>query len=166
LAALLSHLPPCWWRAGCIAVGGARAEATGPGQEAVSDVESPFAFHGQTTYIWQRKPSFGAGYSGENSLTPDRAKSYSFTATLDLGLRLWQGAEFHFNPEVAQGVPFSELHGVGGPSNGELAKTASTPKFYARGPSFVRRGGWEAARKSSRPISTSSPAPSTSNAWC
>jgi hypothetical protein len=73
----------------------------------VSDVESPFAFHGQTTYIWQRKPSFGAGYSGENSLTPDRAKSYSFTATLDLGLRLWQGAEFHFNPEVAQGVPFS-----------------------------------------------------------
>ena len=92
-------------------------EATGPGQEAVSDVESPFAIHGQTTYIWQRKPSFGAGYSGENSLTPDRAKSYSFTATLDLGLRLWQGAEFHFNPEVAQGVPFSELHGVGGPSN-------------------------------------------------
>ncbi len=114
-------------------------EATGPGQEAVSDVESPFAIHGQTTYIWQRKPSFGAGYSGENSLTPDRAKSYSFTATLDLGLRLWQGAEFHFNPEVAQGVPFSELHGVGGPSNGELAKTASTnPKFY-RARAFIRQ---------------------------
>ena len=92
----------------------------------VNDLESPFAFHGQTTYIWQRKPSFGAAYSGENSLTPNRAKSYSFTATFDLGLRLWKGAEFHLNPEVAQGVPFSELHGMGGLSNGELAKTAST----------------------------------------
>ncbi len=126
--------------AGLVSPSAAQAqEAAESGQGAVAEVESPFAFHGQTTYIWQRKPSFGAAYSGENSLTTDRAKSYSFTATLDLGLRLWQGAEFHFNPEVAQGVPFSELHGVGGPSNGELAKTASTnPKFY-RARAFIRQ---------------------------
>ncbi|QET02823.1 carbohydrate porin [Cupriavidus pauculus] len=105
----------------------------------VAATESPFAFHGQATYIWQRKPAFNAAYSGENSLTDARAKSYSFTSTLDLGLRLWQGAEFHFNPEVAQGVPFSNLHGLGGLSNGELAKTASTsPKFY-RARAFVRQ---------------------------
>ncbi|WP_257992239.1 carbohydrate porin [Cupriavidus pauculus] len=105
----------------------------------VNDMESPFAFHGQTTYIWQRKPAFSAPYSGENSLTPDRAKSYSFTATFDLGLRLWKGAEFHLNPEVAQGVPFSDLHGMGGLSNGELAKTASTtPKVY-RARAFIRQ---------------------------
>ena len=117
-----------------------QAPATPEGNaQTAADAESPFAFHGQTTYIWQRKPSFGAAYSGDNSLTSERAKSYSFTATLDLGLRLWKGAEFHFNPEVAQGVPFSGLHGTGGPSNGELAKTASTnPKFY-RARAFIRQ---------------------------
>jgi len=117
----------------------AQDAATAPVAAAEPDTESPFAIHGQTTYIWQRKPSFGAAYSGENSLTTERAKSYSFTGTLDLGLRLWQGAEFHFNPEVAQGVPFSDLHGLGGLSNGELAKTASTsPKFY-RARAFIRQ---------------------------
>ncbi|WP_109582130.1 carbohydrate porin [Cupriavidus plantarum] len=106
---------------------------------ATAPTESPFAFHGQATYVWQRKPAFNAAYSGENSLTDARAKSYSFTSTLDLGLRLWKGAEFHFNPEVSQGVPFSNLHGLGGLSNGELAKTASTsPKFY-RARAFVRQ---------------------------
>src|SRR5262245_32289069 len=68
----------------------------------VAEAESPFGFHGQVTYGWQRKPAFNAAYSGPNSLGTDRAKSYSFTSTLDLGLRLWDGAEFHFNPEVAQ----------------------------------------------------------------
>ncbi len=60
------------------------------GTDAVAATESPFAFHGQATYVWQRKPAFNAAYSGPNSLTTDRAKSYSFTSTLDLGLRLWE----------------------------------------------------------------------------
>jgi len=115
------------------------APGAGAPDASTADTESPFAFHGQATYIWQRKPAFNAAYSGDNSLTDQRAKSYSFTSTLDLGLRLWRGAEFHFNPEVAQGVPFSDLHGLGGFSNGELAKTASTtPKFY-RARAFVRQ---------------------------
>ena len=50
-----------------------------------------FGFHGQATYIWQRKPSFNAVYSGPNSLITNREKSYSFTTTADLGSRLWQG---------------------------------------------------------------------------
>jgi len=109
------------------------------GQEVVAPVEDRFAFHGQATYLWQHKPAFEAGYSGRNSLGPERAKSYSFSSTLDLGMRLWQGAEFHFNPEVAQGVPFSDLHGLGGPTNGELAKASSTrPKIY-RARAFIRQ---------------------------
>ncbi|GAB3103464.1 hypothetical protein GCM10027081_33260 [Cupriavidus yeoncheonensis] len=108
------------------------------GTEAAA-TESPFAFHGQVTYVWQRKPAFNAAYSGPNSLTTDRAKSYSFTSTLDLGLRLWQGAEFHFNPEVAQGVPFSQLHGMAGLSNGELAKGASTNPVFYRARAFIRQ---------------------------
>lgn len=122
-----------------VAMPPAFAQDTAPAEPTVPDTESPFAVHGQTTYIWQRKPSFGAAYSGENSLSTGRDRSYSFTGTLDLGLRLWQGAEFHFNPEVAQGVPFSDLHGLGGLSNGEMAKTASTnPKFY-RARAFIRQ---------------------------
>ncbi|MGO4326373.1 carbohydrate porin [Cupriavidus sp. 2TAF22] len=105
----------------------------------VNSVDSPFSFHGQTTYIWQRKPSFGAAYSGENSLGTARAKSYSFSTTLDLGLRLWRGAEFHFNPEVTQGVPFSGLHGMGGLTNGELAKASSTTPVFYRARAFVRQ---------------------------
>ncbi len=101
--------------------------------------EDRLAFHGQATYVWQRKPSFGAAYSGENSLGTERAKSYSFTSTLDLGLRLWQGAEFHFNPEVSQGVPFSGLHGLGGLPNGELAKSSGTSPTFYRARAFVRQ---------------------------
>jgi len=110
-----------------------------PGQEAAAPTEDRFAFHGQATYIWQRKPAFDAAYSGPNSLTPERAKSYSFSSTLDLGVRLWHGAEFHFNPEVTQGVPFSNLHGLGGPTNGELAKVSSTNPVFYRARAFLRQ---------------------------
>ncbi len=114
------------------------AQQAEPGQD-FADVESPFAFHGQSTYVWQRQPAFGAAYSGPNSLGAERSKSYSFSATLDLGLRLWEGAEFHFNPEVTQGVPFSGLHGLGGPTNGELAKVSSTNPVFYRARAFVRQ---------------------------
>jgi len=118
-------------------------------EQAAAAAESPFAFHGQSTYIWQRKPAFNAAYSGPNSLGSERAKSYSFSATLDLGVKLWRGAEFHFNPEATQGVPFSELHGMGGLSNGELAKVSSTNPVFYRARAFVRQtwglgGGSEA----------------------
>ena len=85
----------------------------------------------QTTYIWQGKAPFNAAYSGPNSLTPEREKSYSFTGTAFLGMRPWTGGELYFNPEVAQGVPLSSLTGLGGFTNGEIARTAGpTPTFY------------------------------------
>lgn len=126
--------------------GMARAQDAGPAPDPmpasgslVNEADAPFSFHGQTTYIWQRKPAFGAAYSGDNSLAAQRAKSYSFSTTLDLGIRLWRGAEFHFNPEVTQGVPFSELHGLGGLPNGELAKVSSTNPVFYRARAFVRQ---------------------------
>ncbi|TMH93474.1 MAG: carbohydrate porin [Betaproteobacteria bacterium] len=85
----------------------------------------------QTTYVWQGKSPFGAPYSGPHSLSPDREKSYSFTATAALGTRAWTGGEFYFNPEVAQGVPLSGLTGLGGFTNGEIARTSGpNPTFY------------------------------------
>jgi carbohydrate-selective porin OprB len=92
------------------------------------------ALHGQGTYIWQRKPAFRSPYEGVNSLSGKREKSYSASLTYDIGWRPWPGAELHLNPEVMQGVAFSDLSGLGGMSNGELAKvTSSSPKAHLAG---------------------------------
>ena len=93
----------------------------------------------QATYVWQAKHPFSAAYSGQNSLTTDREKSYSFTATAALGFRPWAGGELYFDPEAAQGVPLSSLTGLGGFTNGEIARTAgSTLKLY-RARFFLRQ---------------------------
>ncbi|HWI13916.1 MAG TPA: carbohydrate porin, partial [Burkholderiales bacterium] len=59
----------------------------------------------QTTYVWQAKPAYSAAYSGPNSLTAHREKSYSYTLSAAFGVRPWSGAELYFDPEAAQGVP-------------------------------------------------------------
>ena len=93
----------------------------------------------QATYVWQLKPSFAAAYSGPNSLSSEREKSYSFTATAALGFRPWTGGELYFDPEVAQGVPLSNLTGLGGFTNGEMARASgSNPTFY-RARLFLRQ---------------------------
>ena len=78
----------------------------------------------QTTYVWQDKSAFGTAYSGANSLGSARETSYSFTGTAFLGFRPWAGGEIYFNPEVAQGVPLSGLTGLGGFTNGEMARSS------------------------------------------
>lgn len=80
----------------------------------------------QATYIWQRKPAFQAPYTGPHSLLPVNETSYTLTGTLFLGLRPWAGAEIFFNPEAVQGVAISDLHGLGGLSNGENQRGGQT----------------------------------------
>ena len=93
----------------------------------------------QTTYIWQKKPGFDAPYSGSNSLTSSKEKSYTFTTTAYLGLRPWQDGEVYFNPELTQGVPLSDVTGLGGFTNGEVTRVAGpNPKVY-RQRLFVRQ---------------------------
>ncbi|HET7201037.1 MAG TPA: carbohydrate porin [Burkholderiales bacterium] len=93
----------------------------------------------QATYVWQQKRPFGAAYSGPNSLSTDLEKSYSFTATAALGTRIWSGGELYFDPEIAQGVALSHLAGLGGFTNGEIARTSGpTPSLY-RARLFVRQ---------------------------
>jgi hypothetical protein len=104
-----------------------------------AEESSGVALHAQTTYIWQSKPAFNANYSGPNSLSPLKETSYSFTVTGDLGLRLWDGAQLHFNPEGAQGQPFSNLLGAGGISNGELARGSSSNLTIYRARLFVQQ---------------------------
>jgi high affinity Mn2+ porin len=93
----------------------------------------------QATYVWQQKRPFEAAYSGPHSLSPDREKSYSFTATAALGTRLGDATELYFDPEVAQGVPLSGLTGLGGFTNGEIARTSGPNPTVYMARLFVRR---------------------------
>lgn len=92
----------------------------------------------QSTYVWQGKRPFEAAYSGANSLTTDAESSYSFTATAALGFRPWTGGEFYFNAEAAQGTPLSGLTGLGGFTNGEIARTAGPSLTFYNARMFVR----------------------------
>ena len=108
------------------------------GQQPAPEPES-FNAKFQATYIWQKKPAFNAPYSGINSLLPRAEKSYSFTSTAYLGLRLAKNTELYFNPEVVQGVPMSGLTGLGGLTNAELQKTAGANPIIYRARLFVRQ---------------------------
>lgn len=110
-------------------------------QPAALTSESPETFNAkfQATYIWQTKPAFQSAYSGVNSLSPLHEKSYSFTSTAYLGLRLAPDTELYFNPEVVQGAPMSGLTGLGGLSNAELQKTAGSKPLLYRARLFARQ---------------------------
>ena len=103
----------------------------------------------QTTAIVQHKPGFSAAYSGPNSLVTNRENSRSVTATLFAGWRPWSGGEVYVNPEMALGVPFSDLKGLGGFNNGEMARTSGPDPTFYRARAFLRQtwglgGGTEA----------------------
>ena len=100
--------------------------------------------YGQFTYISNWKPGFSARYTNKNgsinSLLPIAERSFTGTATLYLGMRLWKGAEGYFVPEVISEVPFSQLRGLGGAiQNFELQKGGEeTPQIY-RSRAFIRQ---------------------------
>jgi high affinity Mn2+ porin len=100
--------------------------------------------YGQFTYISSWKPSFAAAYTNLNgsinSLLPDSERSFTGTATLYLGARLWGGAEAYFAPEVISELPLSQLRGLGGAiQNFELQKGGEqTPQLY-HSRAFVRQ---------------------------
>jgi hypothetical protein len=92
----------------------------------------PVNVHGQTTYINQRYNNFTSSYSGENSLSSLKSMSYTWSGTLFLGARLAPNTDVYFNPEVVSGVPFSDLSGLGGFTNGEATKAnGAQAKFYS-----------------------------------
>jgi hypothetical protein len=100
--------------------------------------------YGQITLMGAYKAPFSAPYTNANgsngSLSPRAEGSYTGTATIYLGVRLWPGAEAYFVPEVVAERPLSELHGLGGAiHNFELQKTgALTPQVY-RSRAYVRQ---------------------------
>jgi high affinity Mn2+ porin len=90
-----------------------------------------FNIHFQTTYIYQYKPAFHSPYEGSNSLSGQEDNENSITATLFFGARLWKGAEFYLNPELAGGSGLSGALGMAGSSNGETFRVGNpSPTLY------------------------------------
>ncbi len=92
----------------------------------------------QLTCVWQARPVIRSPYEGAHSLQGAREKSYSFTATAALGVRLGANTEVYVNPEVAQGVPLSGLTGLAGFTNGEMARTSGASPTVYRARLFAR----------------------------
>jgi high affinity Mn2+ porin len=119
--------------AGCLLLAGMLTQSARADETQAADARF------QATYVWQGKPAFPAAYSGQNSLSSAAERSHSFTATAFLGARTWSGGEVYFDPEVALGAPLSNLTGLGGLTNGEMARTSGrNPTFY-RARLFLRQ---------------------------
>jgi len=81
--------------------------------------------HAQMTYLPQGYPSFSAPYTGPNSLPGRGQVQATWTTTAFLGVRLWEGGEFYFNPELAQGFGVNGTLGIAGFPNGEAQKAGA-----------------------------------------
>ena len=95
--------------------------------------------HGQTTYIQQGYPSFHSPYEGQNSLSGSAQTKNTASGTAFLGVRPWQGGEFFYAPELAQGFGLSETLGLGGFSNGEAQKAGFPYPRYNTSRLFFRQ---------------------------
>ena len=81
--------------------------------------------HAQTTILPQAYPSFRSPYEGTNSLPGRGQIQTTWTTTAFLGVRLWQGGEFYFNPELAQGFGLNGTVGLDAFPNGEAQKAGA-----------------------------------------
>ena len=95
----------------------------------------------QITYNAQKHGAFRSLMpDGPNSLASHRDYMYTFSATAHWGKRLAPDTELYFNPEVVQGVPFSNnLVGLGGFTNGEITRAAGRNPSMYRQRLFVRQ---------------------------
>src|SRR6266850_6154530 len=142
----------------CAAIALALWLAEASAQDAAS--EARWNAYGQATYIRDIHDAFPARYTNlngsPNSLSPDKERSWSATATAYLGAKPWRGGEVFFVPEMIAQVAFSELHGLGGSvQNGELEKTGFSDPIFYRSRLFLRQTwnlGGDSTRVESGPM--------------
>jgi high affinity Mn2+ porin len=94
--------------------------------------------HGQATHIQQGYGRFNSPYVGQNSFTPWPQARSTTTATAYLGVRLWQGGEFYFAPELLQGFGLHDTTGAAGYPNGEAQKSNFPYPHYHTSRLFLR----------------------------
>jgi len=86
--------------------------------------------HAQTTFLPQVYPAIRAPYGTGQSLPGGGQLQATWTTTAFVGARLWEGGEFYFNPELAQGFGLNGTLGLAGFPNGEAQKAgAAFPKI-------------------------------------
>lgn len=107
----------------------------------------PFSWeiHGQSTFVYQGYPPIRAAYTGPASLPAEGQSRETWSASAFLGVRLWQGGELYFNPELLQGFGVANTTGAGGYPNGEAQKSGFPYPRYNTSRLFLRqeigRGG-------------------------
>jgi high affinity Mn2+ porin len=103
--------------------------APADGRKALPE-SNDWSVHAQTTFLASAYPAMRSPYEGANSLPGGGQGRETWTTTAFLGWRLWQGGEFYFNPELAQGFGLNSTLGLAGFPNGEAQKAgAAFPKF-------------------------------------
>jgi high affinity Mn2+ porin len=117
--------------------------AGGPDLKLKSDPSNPesdrWEIHGQATVIGQGYPAFRAAYTGANSLTTARQFQETWSNSLYLNARLWDGGEVYYNPELLQGFGLSNTAGIGGFPNGEAQKSDFPYPHYNTSRLFLRQ---------------------------
>lgn len=106
----------------------------------LTDTESDrWEIHGQSTYLPQGYPSFPALYSGANSLSPSAQAKATWSNSLFLNARLWDGGEVYYNPELLQGFGLNDTVGAAGFPNGEAQKSNFPYPHYNTSRLFLRQ---------------------------
>jgi hypothetical protein len=108
-----------------------------------------WSFHGQATTVTQGHGAFTSPYTGDHSFESRKEIRNSFTSTLFLGFRPWEGAEVYVNPEVSGGQGLSHVAGLGGAPNGEISRISSSELKLALARVYLKQvldlgGGQEA----------------------
>lgn len=105
-----------------------------------ADPESDrWEIHGQSTFLPQGYPAFRARYSGPNSLTPSPQLQQTWSNSLYVNARLWDGGEIYYNPELLQGFGFNNTTGAAGFPNGEAQKSGFPYPHYNTSRLFLRQ---------------------------
>ena len=96
--------------------------------------------HGQTTFVFQGYPAFSSAIpDGPQSLPQVGQSRQTWTSSLFLGVRLWQGGELYYNPELLQGFGVASTTGLAGFSNGEAQKSNFSFPQYSTSRLFLRQ---------------------------
>lgn len=99
---------------------------------------SAWELRAQTTLVWSAYPRFPALYSGGNSLSPGGQGRETTSMSAFVGLRLWEGGELYYNPELLQGLGFDDTTGAAGFPNGEAQKSGFLYPRYNTSRLFLR----------------------------
>lgn len=93
----------------------------------------------QATYVDQWHYGFPSAYDGPNSLQNVTDVEHTFSYSLFLDRKVWQGGELIYNPEIFQGHGLSQTLGVAGFPNGEAVKSGFANLHYNTSRLFLRQ---------------------------